>query len=174
MYPQAPVLHEREPRANGRCYEDWCSMRNRICYAFVSIWCALALSQPAAAQSDEWKSLIQEAGTLHRQGQYDRAVVLAKKALEIAERDLGPEHPNVATSLNNLAELYRAQGLYAAAEPLYKRSLAIREKALGPEHPAVAASLNNLAELYRAQGKYTAAEPLYQRSLAIGEKVLGP
>ena len=31
---------------------------------------------------------------------------------------LGPEHPNVATSLNNLAELYRAQGRYADAEPL--------------------------------------------------------
>ena len=51
---------------------------------------------------------------------------------------LGPDHPNVATSLNNLAELYRNQGKYAEAEPLYKRSLAIREKALGPDHPDVA------------------------------------
>jgi tetratricopeptide (TPR) repeat protein len=51
---------------------------------------------------------------------------------------LGPEHPDVATSLNNLAALYRDQGEYAAAEPLYKRALAIRDKALGPEHPLVA------------------------------------
>ncbi len=54
----------------------------------------------------------------------------------------------MATSLNNLAELYRTQGQYAQAEPLHKRSLAIREKALGPDHPSVAASLNNLALLY--------------------------
>ncbi|MCH9020758.1 MAG: CHAT domain-containing protein, partial [Proteobacteria bacterium] len=82
--------------------------------------------------------------------------------------------PDVAGSLNNLAELYRAQGRYEAAEPLYKRALAVREKALGPDHPDVATSLNNLAGLYRLQGRYEAAEPLYMRSLAIKEKALGP
>ncbi len=85
-----------------------------------------------------------------------------------------PEHPDVATSLNNLAELYRAQGQYANAQPLYQRALAIREKALGPEHPDVAQSLNNLALLYYAQGQYANAEPLFNRALAIWEKALGP
>ena len=80
----------------------------------------------------------------------------------------------VPTSLNNLAELYRAQGKYTEAEPLHQRSLAILEKALGPEHPNVGGSLNNLAELFRTQGKYAEAEPLYQRSLANMEKALGP
>ena len=55
-----------------------------------------------------------------------------------SEKALGPEHPDVANSLNNLAALYQAQGRYAEAEPLYKRALAISEKALGPEHPDVA------------------------------------
>jgi CHAT domain-containing protein/Tfp pilus assembly protein PilF len=80
----------------------------------------------------------------------------------------------VATSLNHLAELYRAKGEYARAEPLYQRALAIWEKALGPNHPNVAQSLNNLAALYRAKGEYARAEPLYQRALAIWEKALGP
>ena len=66
-----------------------------------------------------------------------------RRALAIAEKALGPEHPNVATSLNNLAELYRAQGQYAEAEPFYKRALAIWEKALGPEHPSVDISTPN-------------------------------
>src|SRR3954452_1144789 len=48
----------------------------------------------------------------------------------LLEKALGPDHPNVAESLNNLAGLYLAQGGYAEAEPLYKRSLAIFEKAL--------------------------------------------
>ena len=60
---------------------------------------------------------------------------------------MGPDHPDVATSLNNLAWLYHAQGRYAEAEPLYKRSLAIVENALGPDHPHVAASLSSLARL---------------------------
>ena len=38
--------------------------------------------------------------------------------------------PLVATSLNNLAVLYRVQGRYAEAEPLYQRSLAIKELSL--------------------------------------------
>ena len=52
---------------------------------------------------------------------------------------LGPEQPDVAPSLNNLAGLYYALGNYAAVEPLLQRSLAIMEKALGPEQPDVAA-----------------------------------
>ena len=91
-----------------------------------------------------------------------------------AEFNVGPYHPSVATSLNNLALLYYAQGHYARAEPLYKRSLKINEKALGPDHPNVALSLNNLALLYDDQGYYAQAEPLYKRALKIDEKALGP
>ncbi len=99
---------------------------------------------------------------------------LYKRSLSISETALGPDHPDVGTSLNNLAGLYEAQGKYDQAEPLYKRSLRIRETALGPDHPAVGTSLNNLAGLYRAQGKYDQAEPLYKRSLSIRETALGP
>ena len=63
------------------------------------------------------------------------------------EKALGPEHPNVASGLNNLAEFSRVQGKYAEAEQLFKRSFAIREKILEPEHPKVATSLNNLARI---------------------------
>ena len=89
------------------------------------------------------------------------------------EKALGPDHPDVGTSLNKLAALYRSQGRYAEAEPLYKRSLAILEKALGPDHPEVGVSLDNLATLYRSQGRYAEAEPLHKRSLAILERALG-
>ena len=91
----------------------------------------------------------------------------------IRERVLGPEHPNTAASLNNLAALYNRQGKYKQAEPLYQRALAICERMLGPEHPSTAQSLNNLATLYYAQGKYTEAEPLFKRALTISEQHLG-
>ena len=97
----------------------------------------------------------------------------SKRALAIREKALGPDHPDVAASLNNLATLYIDQGRYAEAEPLLKRALAIREKALGPDHPDVAQSLHNLAVLYQVQGRYAEAEPLYKRALAIKEKALG-
>jgi tetratricopeptide (TPR) repeat protein len=93
----------------------------------------------------EWQTLNEEAMDLGRQGQYGRAVTVAQAALKVAGQNVGPEHPDVATSLAGLASLYHHQGEYAKAEPLYKRSLAIWEKALGPEHPGVATRLNNLA-----------------------------
>ncbi len=83
------------------------------------------------------------------------------------------DSPELATSLDELAQIYYAKGRYAEAEPLVARSLDIRERQLGADHPDVAQSLNNLAELYRLQGRYSEAEPLYARSLNIMERQLG-
>ena len=85
----------------------------------------------------------------------------------VYEQALGPEHPSVATSLNNLALLYHTQGQYAQAKPLYARALAIDEKALGPEHPKVATSLENIAALYRNTGEEKTAEECEKRAAAI-------
>ena len=105
---------------------------------------------------------------------YAEAAPAMQRSLDIREKALGPDHPDVGTSLNNLAGLYEAQGKYDLAEPLYKRTITILEKALGPDHPSVGTSLNNLAGLYEAQGKYDLAEPLYKRTITILEKALGP
>jgi serine/threonine protein kinase/Flp pilus assembly protein TadD len=119
--------------------------------------------------------LMSTMGKVYRNlGLYAAARPLLEDALKIQGEHLGPDHPDVATSLNNLAVLYGNQGKYDQAEPLYKRALAVREKALGPDHPDVAASLNNLATLYTTQGRYAEAEPLLKRSLAVREKALGP
>jgi len=118
-------------------------------------------------QGIEWETLNDEVKWLYQKGQYDRAVVVAKKALEVAEKAVGSNHPSVAASLNNLALLYATQGQYAQAEPLYMRSLAIMEKALGADHPSVATSLENMAELYRATDRIKAAEELEKRAARI-------
>jgi CHAT domain-containing protein/Tfp pilus assembly protein PilF len=127
----------------------------------------------SAQPSVEASELNQKVIELTNAGRYADAIPIAQRALTLRENALGRDHPDVATSLNNLAFLYVRQGRYAEAEPLYQRSLAIREKALGRDHPDVAISLNNLAILYYSEGRYADAEPLYQRSLAIREKPLG-
>ena len=110
---------------------------------------------------------------LYERGRYAEAEPLYMRALRIREEQLGASHPDTATSLNNLASLYRSQGKYSEAEPLYVRALRIREEQLGASHPSTATSLNNLAGLYRSQGKYSLAEPLYVRALSIKEQQLG-
>ena len=78
---------------------------------------------------------------------------LFRSALAIAEKSLGPDHPDTAGSLNNLAGLLESKGDYAGAEPLYRRALAIAEKVLGPNHPNTAMALDNLAGLLECEGR---------------------
>lgn len=106
--------------------------------------------------------------------QFAQALPLYQSALAISEQIFGREHPDVATSLNNLAVLYQSQGDYAQALPLLQRALAIREQIFGPLHPDTARSLNNLGMHYETQGDYAKALPLYQRALDIREQVFGP
>jgi tetratricopeptide (TPR) repeat protein len=75
----------------------------------------------------EASDLNRRAIELDNAGRYADAEPLYKLSLVIREKALGPDHPDVAVSLNNVAGLYSKQGHYAEAEPLYNRSLAIKE-----------------------------------------------
>ena len=87
---------------------------------------------------------------------------------------LGPEHPDTATSLHNLASLHQDQDDLAGARPLFERALAISEKVLGAEHPYTATSLRNLARLLQEQGDLAGARPLHERALAIWARLRTP
>ena len=89
--------------------------------AFALLFGASSVAHASGA-GIEWDILNKEAMELYRAGNYDRAVVVAQKALQVAEQNVGPDHPDVATSLNNLAFLHQTRGDYDAAEPLYARA----------------------------------------------------
>ena len=126
-------------------------------------------------QSSEAAQLLSKAGYhLYERGQYAEAMSLCQHALMIREQLLGPDHPDVATSLNDLAVLCISLRKFDQVEPLCLRALAIQERALGPEHPDVAVTLNDLAMIYYLEGRYEQIEPLYIRAIAIFEKEPGP
>ena len=97
---------------------------------------------------------------LYYKREYKRGVILANRSLKLAEKKAGPDHPDVARSLNKLAALYYAQGQRGQAKPLYERALAILEKVHGADHPVVTASLNNFAFLYDDQDRYRQPRPV--------------
>jgi tetratricopeptide (TPR) repeat protein len=111
---------------------------------------------------------------LHDHTRYREAEPLLKRALAIYEQQQGPDHPNMARGLNNLAEFYRSQGKYGQAEELLKQAISIYEQQLETNHPDIAASINNLASIYEVQREYKQAEPLLKRALAICEQQMGP
>jgi CHAT domain-containing protein/Tfp pilus assembly protein PilF len=140
----------------------------------TSLFLASGSVQASSEDVQEAQTLAQRGEQLHHEGRYADAEPLIKRSLELYEKELGPEHPNVATSLSNLASLYRSQGRYIDAELLIKRSQEIFEKALGSDHPVVGNALRGLALIYVDQGRYADAEPLLKRSLNIYQKAFGP
>lgn len=60
---------------------------------------------------------------LKEQAQYREAEPLLRQSLEVRQRALGPEHPEVADSLNKLAMLLRAQGHLEQAEQVCRDAL---------------------------------------------------
>ncbi|BAY29120.1 NB-ARC domain-containing protein [Nostoc carneum NIES-2107] len=107
------------------------------------------------------------------QGLYNQALPWLEQCRTITQKTLGEEHPDFATSLNNLATLYYSQGRYSQAEPLYLQALAIEQCLLGEENFSVATSINNLAALYHSQKRYKEAESFYLQALALWRCLLG-
>ncbi len=111
--------------------------------------------------------------TLYAQGKYAQAQPLFEKALDVRRRLLSDDHPDTATSYNNVASNLNAQAKYAQAQPLYEKALEIRRRLLGDIHPHTAGSYNNVAYNLAWQGKYAAAQPLFEKALDVRRRLVG-
>ncbi len=70
-----------------------------------------------------------QAETFRAERNIAQAQPLFEKALEIRRRVLTDDHPDTATSYNDVAYNLRAQGKYAWAQPLFEKALAIYRRA---------------------------------------------
>ena len=95
---------------------------------------------------------------------------ISRRALAAIEARLGPEHPDAAVSLNNLALILGHEGRPAEAEALYLRSIDIMTRTLGVDHPFYGLPNGNLGNLYVDLGRFRDAEPFLKRALETNEK----
>jgi tetratricopeptide (TPR) repeat protein len=86
---------------------------------------------------------------------------------------VGQESAEVASVIDQLAELHEKQDQPADAEVKYKEALRIKELRLGHESLDVAATLNNLANFYKKQDRFVDAESIYKEALRINKLKLG-
>ena len=105
-------------------------------------------------------------------GDVQGASTFFERAVEIYGRVLPADHPDLATSLNNLGYYRYRLGRYQEAEALYQRALDIRERVLKSNDPAIADTLTNLGELYKALERADEAIPLLNRALEIRSRSL--
>src|SRR3990170_937902 len=109
--------------------------KNFSCFILFFAFALSVLSIPLVAQQERWDGLNQQLAELYRNGRYEEGIPVAQQALRVAESTFGPTHFSVATSLNNLAEMYRLLGRFDEARPLYERALRMAETEVGPDNP---------------------------------------
>jgi tetratricopeptide (TPR) repeat protein len=96
------------------------------------------------------------------------------RALQIAEKTLRPEHPDIARTLQILAATIDDLGNVAEARTYRERALAIAQRSLGETHYELVSFLNDLGDVNRLLGAYTDAKEQFTRALRIAEARLEP
>ncbi len=148
-----------------------------MCRRFTLSIFVLVLIGGTAARAQtvaEWNAALDEAAASYQAHQYEDAIMSGEKAMQMARSLFKPgkgDYLNLATTLNDLAIMYKKAGVGQKAEPLYKESLEITQQLMGADHPEALITLNNLALLYKQMGRYEEAEPIYKDALVkIGAK----
>src|SRR5262245_59660926 len=99
------------------------------------------------------QDMLVEAERAASAGDLVSAEELLREAARLQEAELGPLHPDLANTLNNLAVLAEKAARLDDAERLYRRAVAIASASLPPDDPMAIASRQNLEDFCRAHGR---------------------
>ena len=98
-------------------------------------------------------SIIENAEQAAAAGNYASAEDLLREASVLQEQTLGPQHPDLANTLNNLGVICEMTDNPIDAEHYFRRAYAIATATLAPDHPFVATSSKNLRDFCAAHAR---------------------
>lgn len=126
------------------------------------------------ADADALGSLNELASVLHAKGQLAEAAQVHSRALEAAERALGPEHPRTLASVSNLAAVLHARGRLEEASVLLRRALDAEERTSGPDHRRTLGAASELGVVLHDLGRHDESAELQRRAITGMSRTLGP
>lgn len=106
-----------------------------------------------AAESVQLATFLNNLGELYQAQRDSRATPLLERALAMREKLHGPDHSDVAVTLNNLALVDWQENNLKQAEVRLLRAVAINQKAVDQGHESVSTPIVNLAWLWIARGE---------------------
>src|SRR3989339_585485 len=127
--------------------------------------------QKVISKEDSVQVLNKKAIQFYNSGKLDSAIFFANLSLNLCRSIYKGDHPDLARSINNMANFYYERRNYKEAEPLLKEALEMRMRLFKGDHPDLANSLNNMAYFYNEIGNYKEAGPLYKKALSIYRKL---
>ncbi|KAL3294287.1 kinesin light chain [Colletotrichum asianum] len=112
----------------------------------------------------------------------EEAEKMHREVLELKQKALEPEDPEVLGSLNDLASVLSIfagmycnnQEQYQEAESIFRRVLQSREKILGLEHNDTMKTLKYLADTLLHRGQHAEAVKLYMKAVEVRVESHGP
>ena len=112
----------------------------------------------------------------HTEGRNSEAEDLFLRALDLREKNAGPQVIAVVRMLGSPAALqnfYRGRGRLSDMEPVYQRAIQIQEEYLDPHDEALSSTFFNAAQLYGEEGKSEQSLPMYEKALHVREQSVG-
>jgi hypothetical protein len=100
----------------------------------------------------DFRAIVQGVEQAEARGDHVTAERLLRQALTLQEASVGPNHPDVANILNNLAIVCELNGKLTDAEACYRRAYAIATSSLPANDPFVTTSRENLEQFCTARG----------------------
>ena len=136
---------------------------------------AAAHAEAREVASEKTSQILNQTGLyLHGRAEFADAKTHYERALTLAEKVYGQDHPIVATIVNNLGLVLRDMGDLQGAKQHLKRALKIDENTYGPDQSNVAIRVNNLGGVLHDQGDLQGAKQHFERALKIDENIYGP
>jgi serine/threonine protein kinase/tetratricopeptide (TPR) repeat protein len=102
--------------------------------------------------------------TLAAEGNHEAAVIAEKRALNLKEALLGPDHLETILSMANVGSMLMDAGHLNEALAADQVALSRTSSTLGAEHPQAALVSNNLGELLNLMGRPTEAAAAFRRA----------
>ncbi len=106
-------------------------------------------------------------------GRFGEAATLQRELLAYHQKEVGPDHPRVATALSSLGNTLFSQGDYQGAADNFERGLEILARSFGEQNPRYFGQLNNYAAALLGLGETQEAEAIHRRILAYNEGRFG-
>ncbi len=111
--------------------------------------------------------------TYRSRGQYDDALALMGRALELRKGPPPASDQDLGASLDDYASILQDLGRYDEAEQIFLEALEVRAR-LGPDHEDHIETLNNLGVFYTGLGDLEAAEPLARKTFEARTRIYEP
>jgi tetratricopeptide (TPR) repeat protein/tRNA A-37 threonylcarbamoyl transferase component Bud32 len=107
-------------------------------------------------------------------GLYKKGEPQLRKALELLEAHLGPDHPDTLETATLLGALLWEDSRLSEAETIIRKCIAHYRRTLGPDHARTLAAVHLLAQVLHNQGRLAEGERLAREHLDATRRARGP